>query len=195
MRRDLFAEVKSRISVTDVLGRYYGMRDAVPGRSILCPFHQETHPSFGVARDNMHGKCFSCGKGGDVVDLMLLQNGHANALEAAKRLAHDFGIPFDDDPEAVRRLEARQVNVEKLTKYTLACHGHLTDEDRDRLGHRGFDRELVSLLRSGRHLADKCPDLTWAKHHDAIVVPFSKGDQRRTCRAAARGPMVETQRA
>jgi len=176
MNHDLFAEVKSRVSVTDVLGRYYGVRDAVPGRNILCPFHRETHPSFGIARDNMHGKCFACGAGGDVFDLMLKHNGHWDSLDAAKTLAHDYGIPYEDDPEAVLRFEARQVNVEKLTKYALACHGHLTDEDRARLRQRGFSDEFIGTLRFGRHLPDKCPDHTWAKYPDAIVVPFWKGD-------------------
>ena len=181
MKRNLFAAVKLRVSVTDVLGRYYGVLDAVPGLNILCPFHKETNPSFGIARDNMHAKCYGCGAGGDIFDLMILHNGHANALEAAKTLAHDFSIPYDDDPEVVKRFEAWQKKVESLATYVLACRGHLTDEDRARLRRRGFSDELISALRFGRHLPDKCPDHTWAKYPDAIVIPFWKG---KTCRYA-----------
>lgn len=44
----LIAEIKARLRIEDVVGRYVELRHAGPRLVAPCPFHQETKPSFSV---------------------------------------------------------------------------------------------------------------------------------------------------
>lgn len=58
----------------------------------LCPFHGDRHPSMKVD-ERYH--CFACGEDGDVIDFAAGLFG-LRPIDAAKKLASDFGIPVDD---------------------------------------------------------------------------------------------------
>ena len=111
-----FDEVKSQVSIVDVL-RKYGYLDALQqkGNQLigLCPFHKEgkeRSPSFKVtpARNIWH--CFSgacpTGKGGDVIDLVCaaerIPMAHRNSARrrAALLLQQWFGIATSSPPQA-----------------------------------------------------------------------------------------------
>lgn len=52
----------------------------------LCPFHNESHPSFSVNTETGSYKCFSCGaRGGDVLKFHQEVN-HLSFIEACKQL-------------------------------------------------------------------------------------------------------------
>jgi len=172
---DIFEAVKSRVTVSDVLARYHGIIRVTPGKMILCCLHKENTPSFQVRRDNSHWRCFGCGKSGSVIDLVMHQDGCEDALEAARKLADDFGIPYDADPEAMSRYRVRQANEKLLAAYVGACHGSLSDADRDRIRRRGFPDEFIDRWEFGSHRPDECPVWAWRKCPVGIVVPVGRG--------------------
>ena len=114
-----FDEVKSRISIMDVLHRY-GFLDALQQKGDqlvgLCPFHRESKPSFKVtpARNIWH--CFSgacpVGKGGDIIDLVCaaerISTGHRNSdrRRAALLLQEWFGLT-PPTPAQEKTMESR----------------------------------------------------------------------------------------
>lgn len=57
----------------------------------LCPFHNESNPSFTVSDQFQNYKCFSCGTGGDLIRYVMEQQ-HLDFMEALKQLADDKGI-------------------------------------------------------------------------------------------------------
>jgi DNA primase len=59
----------------------------------LCPFHNETKPSFTVHVVHQFYKCFSCGAGGDVVKFVQEKEG-LSFYEALKSLSERYGIPM-----------------------------------------------------------------------------------------------------
>ena len=59
---------------------------------ICCPFHNDKNPSMKVDK-RFH--CFGCGEDGNVINFVEKLFG-LTPLEAAKKLAHDFGIPCDE---------------------------------------------------------------------------------------------------
>lgn len=93
---NLFETVKNSVTVKQAAERY-GYKD---NRSdmICCPFHDDRHPSMKMNRDYFY--CFGCGATGDVIDFVARLFG-LSSYEAAKKLAHDFGIDPDKPQAAV----------------------------------------------------------------------------------------------
>ncbi|MEK7524283.1 MAG: DNA primase [Patescibacteria group bacterium] len=63
---DSVAEIKSRLSIEELVGQYVQLKKA--GRHLrgLCPFHKERTPSFSVSPERQMAYCFGCHKGGDI---------------------------------------------------------------------------------------------------------------------------------
>lgn len=59
-----------------------------------CPFHNDRIPSMKVDK-RFH--CFGCGADGDVIDFVSRLYG-ISSLEAAQKIASDFGISYDSKP-------------------------------------------------------------------------------------------------
>ena len=76
---------------------YYGLQVSLNGM-VCCPFHNDRHPSMKL--NERYFYCFGCGVTGDVIDLVARLFDLSN-YEAAKKLAHDFGIDPDKPPAAI----------------------------------------------------------------------------------------------
>lgn len=85
----LFDAVKSSVTVLEA-AQCYGI--AVRRGICRCPFHNDKTPS-AKADERFH--CFGCGADYSVIDFTANLFG-LSAVEAAKKLASDFGIPYDD---------------------------------------------------------------------------------------------------
>lgn len=99
---DIFNAARE-IPMADIAERY-GFR--VERGSILCPFHNDRHPSCRIYPGARGWWCFVCGEGGSGIDFVAKLAG-CSVLEAAKKLCADFGIPVDEpgekpSPEAMR---------------------------------------------------------------------------------------------
>lgn len=83
---NIFESVKQSVS-TRQAAELYGLKVKRNGMT-LCPFHNDKNPSMKVDR-RFH--CFACQEDGDVIDFVAKLFG-IGLLEAAKKLANDFGI-------------------------------------------------------------------------------------------------------
>ena len=92
---NLFETVKSAVTVKQA-AEYYGCK-VNRGDMICCPFHDDRHPSMKLNRDYFY--CFGCGAHGDVIEFTARLFG-LGSYEAAKKLAHDFGLDPDKPPAA-----------------------------------------------------------------------------------------------
>ena len=79
-------ELKARVSLGDVV-EAAGVRLLGRGRvrQGVCPFHEESAPSFTVYEDSSRFYCFGCGSGGDVLDFVQRTEG-LTLPEAIRRL-------------------------------------------------------------------------------------------------------------
>ncbi|MCL6558951.1 MAG: hypothetical protein K6U74_09130 [Firmicutes bacterium] len=118
----LFDEVKRAVSIEEAIRHYLPMvelRRAGKNLVTLCPFHQERTPSFTVSREKNIFYCFGCGAGGDTIKLVSLALG-VRPGEAAKIIAHDFGLPLPGKPLAPgARKKAQELARRREAERTL----------------------------------------------------------------------------
>ena len=91
-----FELIKQVVRVPEAAA-YYGLQVSRNGM-VCCPFHNDRHPSMKL--NERYFYCFGCGVTGDVIDLVARLFDLSN-YEAAKKLAHDFGIDPDKPPAAI----------------------------------------------------------------------------------------------
>ena len=90
-RKQLADNVRARVSIVDVVGRYVQLSRAGNNHKGLCPFHNEATPSFLVSEDKGIYKCFGCGEGGDAISFLSKMEGITYG-EALGRLAEHAGF-------------------------------------------------------------------------------------------------------
>ena len=66
MSLDPITEIRSRLSIEDVVAPYVQLKKAGRSFKACCPFHHEKTPSFVVSPDKQLAYCFGCHKGGDI---------------------------------------------------------------------------------------------------------------------------------
>lgn len=77
--------------IVDVVSEFVTLRRRGVNYIGLCPFHNEKIPSFSVSPSKGLCKCFSCGKGGNVVHF-IMEHEQLSYYEALKWLARKYNI-------------------------------------------------------------------------------------------------------
>ncbi len=145
------AEVKSKLSVVDVVGETVALKKAGTTFKGLCPFHGEKTPSFVVtpARESWH--CFGCGLGGDIFSFVMQRDG-ATFPEALRILAGKAGVEIDERTkrEDARRARLRQVLDTAIAFYHAVLTGSKAGEHAlAYLRERGFTDATIETYQLG----------------------------------------------
>ena len=81
--------------IVDVVSEFVTLRRRGVNYIGLCPFHNEKTPSFSVSPSKGLCKCFSCGKGGNVVHF-IMEHEQLSYYEALKWLAKKYNIEIKE---------------------------------------------------------------------------------------------------
>ena len=74
---EFIAELKARVSVSEILGRFVQLKPSGALRfKGCCPFHNEKTPSFVVSDDRECYHCFGCGAHGDIFSFLTDKEGY-----------------------------------------------------------------------------------------------------------------------
>ncbi len=93
---DFVEEIKSRLSIEDLVSQYVQLKRAGRSYKGLCPFHSEKTPSFVVSPDKGIAYCFGCHKGGDIFKFVQeLEN--LDFPGAVRFLADKTGVKLEDN--------------------------------------------------------------------------------------------------
>ncbi len=84
-------ELRSRISIVDVVGNKVKLTKKGREYLGLCPFHNEKTPSFTINESKGFYHCFGCGAHGDIIKFEMDANG-LPFIEAVKKLADKVGM-------------------------------------------------------------------------------------------------------
>ena len=94
--------------IVDVVSEFVTLRRRGVNYIGLCPFHNEKTPSFSVSPSKGVCKCFSCGKGGNVVHF-IMEHEQLNYYEALKWLAKKYGIEVKERELSNEEKQAQSV--------------------------------------------------------------------------------------
>ena len=143
-------EVRDRVDIVDLIGRYVGLKQAGRSYKGLCPFHSEKTPSFNVHRERQIFHCFGCGAGGNAITFLMRQEG-MTFPEAVRSLARECGIEIPDESagqqEASERLRQAQDVAQGVYRAALAAPEGAAA--RAYLAGRGLDAALCERFGIG----------------------------------------------
>jgi len=89
--RDQIEEIRGKLDIVDVVGKYVQLKQAGKNYSGKCPFHLEKTPSFIVSPELQRYKCFGCGESGDIFTFVQkIEN--IDFPETLEKLAKEAGV-------------------------------------------------------------------------------------------------------
>ena len=124
---DPVAEIKARLPIDELVGQYCQIQKKGRNFVCLCPFHNDTHPSFLISPEKGIAYCFACQSGGDIFSFYMKIEG-VEFPQAVKDLAEKTGVklpkekmmsgPTKDEKERLREclIEAAAFYKENLKK-------------------------------------------------------------------------------
>lgn len=146
-------ELRSRISLSALIGRSVRVIKAGREFKACCPFHNEKTPSFTINDDKGFYHCFGCGAHGDAIRWMTEHQGLA-FLDAVKELAAQAGMDVPaPDPRAAARAEAHRSLHDAMAAAQDFFRRSLTGDGgtaaRAYLATRGFPPAVVEAFGFG----------------------------------------------
>ena len=134
--------------IVDVVSEFVTLRRRGVNYIGLCPFHNEKTPSFSVSPSKGLCKCFSCGKGGNVVHF-IMEHEQLSYYEALKWLARKYNIEVKE-----RELTNEEKQAQSLRESLFVVNQFASEYFQDVLyNHIDGQRIGMTYLR-GRRFRD-----------------------------------------
>ena len=144
---NIIEDVRSANDIVDVISGYVRLTQKGSSHFGLCPFHNESTPSFSVSSDKQLYHCFGCGASGNVFSF-IMQKENYDFVEALKFLAERVHYTL---PESVNIENTRKISTLKSKIYdihTIAARYYydiLNDEKLGRLARDYLDLRDVDF--------------------------------------------------
>ena len=141
-------QIKSKLSIVDVVGSYIKLTKAGSSYKALCPFHNEKSPSFNVspARDAYY--CFGCNRGGDIFSFVEEIEG-VQFVDALKMLASRAGVELRREPKEVTSERERLYELMETATCFYEANASKNSEVKTYLSERGLTPETIRNFRIG----------------------------------------------
>ena len=147
-------ELRSRISIAEIIGEKVKLQKRGREYTGLCPFHHEKTPSFTINESKGFYHCFGCGAHGDIVKFLMEKDG-LPFIDAVKKLAARVGMTLPplskEHQEAAERrkslyeiMEIAAAFFEKNLYMPVGARG--LDYFRNK---RGLSDEIIKKFRLG----------------------------------------------
>jgi len=117
---DAYNEILEKADIVDVVSDYIKLEKAGSSYKGLCPFHNDSNPSFFVSPSKKICRCMVCGEGGNAVTILekLAKISHK---EAINRLAERYQIKLDTKENIV---VSSKKGLFQITKYAANFYNY-----------------------------------------------------------------------
>lgn len=146
-------ELRSRISLSGLIGRSVKLVRRGREYAGLCPFHHEKTPSFYVVDDKSFFHCFGCGAHGDAIGFVMRAD-NLDFITAIEKLAGEAGLVIPHPTPQERERAQRQKTLKEALEAAAAFYEARLwtpagARARDYLQRRGLDPETIRRFRLG----------------------------------------------
>ena len=146
-------ELRSRLSLSDLVGRRVKLVPKGGRLAGLCPFHNEKTPSFYVNDAEGFYHCFGCGANGDMITWLRETDG-LEFIEAVRQLADMAGLPMPaDDRTSGEAAQQRKASVDACEAAAAFYSSSLANPEGAAAGRylasRGLTDEVIRDFRLG----------------------------------------------
>jgi DNA primase len=138
-------EIKSKISIVELVSRYLTLNKKGDRYWGLCPFHDEKTASFSVIPDKGFYHCFGCGKSGSLFDF-IMEMEHLNFPESVKYLGESVGIQLEQESEQEKQKRGeKETLIDLYNKIAASFHYILTQIPNSKMARDYLeDRKITS---------------------------------------------------
>lgn len=155
--RQTIDRIMDAANIVDVVSDFVSLRKRGTSYKGLCPFHDDTTPSFSVSPAKGVYKCFACGKAGNVVNF-IMEHEQLTYPDALRWLAKKYHIEIEEreltDEERKQQSERESMLI---VNEWAADYFHdilLNDRDGQAIGlqyfrQRGFRDDIIERFKLG----------------------------------------------
>ena len=155
--------IKEAADIVDVVSEFVSLKRSGSNYKGLCPFHNDSNPSFYVSPSRGTCHCFTCGEGGDSV-VFIMKHEQMNYVEALRWLANRYGIEVKEteltDEQRKEKTEREAMFI--VNNWAAEYYSDIlyNDVDGRAVGlqyfrQRGFRDDIIRKFRLGFSPADK----------------------------------------
>ncbi len=147
-------ELRSRLSIVDIIGQKVKLTKRGREYIGLCPFHHEKTPSFTINESKGFYHCFGCGAHGDIIRFLMDAEG-LPFMEAVKKLADKANLPMpvfskESQEQSQKRKSLYEIMdmaaafFEKNLKMPIGAYGLRYFKEK-----RGLSDDIIQKFRLG----------------------------------------------
>ncbi|MDP2691952.1 MAG: DNA primase [bacterium] len=147
---DTLEQIKSRLSIEELVGQYVHLKKSGRNFKALCPFHNEKSPSFIISPDKGLAYCFGCRKGGDIF-AFIQQIENIDFPEAVRTLGEKTGVETQEQGFGGQRKEEKEKILNIISEAQSFFREQLkkTPAAVRYLEERGYDQKLQAQWEFG----------------------------------------------
>jgi DNA primase len=191
---DEIDQIRSRISIVDLVSQKVALRRT--GRSFqgLCPFHEDRNPSFTVNPEMGRYRCWSCGASGDIFN-WVMETQRVDFAEALSILADQAGVTLTKRTRTEPGVKAKQESIMARAQAFFVEQLKATSLAQEYCANRGLTGEVIAKWglgyspTSGEALVSMCQK-SKISLTEAAELFLVKIDERDACRDQFRGRLM-----
>lgn len=145
--------VRRRADLVEIIGSHVDLKRAGSSFKALCPFHDESTPSFILQGGDTHYHCFGCGAHGDAIQF-LMQHLKMSFVDAIEYIAERFQVPLQQVEQSEPQGLSKNALRDALESACRFYHFFLLftregQEALDYLSKRGISIEFIKAFQIG----------------------------------------------
>ena len=155
-------KIMDATNIVDVVGEFVTLRKAGVNYKGLCPFHDDTTPSFMVSPSKQICKCFACGEGGTAINF-LMKHEQITYPEALRWLAKKYNIEVEEKEltEEERKEQSARESMFIVNEWAMKYFQNILKNDPDGIAigkqyfrSRGIRDDIIEKFNLGKSRSD-----------------------------------------